>query len=288
MIVVSTAVMMLIIFATCAVLFALAERLMPLRAKPLFRRGFFADAAYVGIHYVLRVVINGTVAVAVAAAGRRMLPPGVIGVMSERPVWMQAIVLLVVLDIFFYVMHRLKHRWTWWWRLHETHHSSTDLDWLSTARFHPIEKVLDRVIYLLPLTVIGASDTAVLIWASVDAFFGMFIHANVTWRLGPLIYVFMGPEMHRWHHSLDRDHRDSNFGNNFSFLDWIFGTAYLSRDMPTEFGVDDPAYPVENLARQFTYAFRRRTPAPPQAIDAAIGLREQPAAAARPVHAPES
>ncbi|MEO6222465.1 MAG: sterol desaturase family protein, partial [Vicinamibacterales bacterium] len=79
------------------------------------------------------------------------------------------------------------------------------------------------------------------------------------WRIGPLIYVFMGPEMHRWHHSLDVEHRDRNFGNNFSFMYWIFGTAYLSREMPTTFGVDDPEYPVENLRRQFTYAFRRRT-----------------------------
>jgi sterol desaturase/sphingolipid hydroxylase (fatty acid hydroxylase superfamily) len=258
--------MMLIAFATCALLFVLAERLVPLREQPLIRRGFFADAAYVVIHYVLRVVINGTVAVAVVAAGERIFPRGLIGVMRDRPMWMQAVVLLLVLDVVFYVTHRLKHRWTWWWRLHETHHSSVDLDWLSTARFHPLEKILDRVIYLLPLTVIGASDTALVIWASVDAFFGMFIHANVTWRLGPLIYVFMGPEMHRWHHSLDHERRDSNFGNNFSFLDWIFGTAYLSRELPTEFGVDDPAYPVGDLVRQFTYAFRRPTPADEPAV----------------------
>jgi sterol desaturase/sphingolipid hydroxylase (fatty acid hydroxylase superfamily) len=249
--------MMLFIFATCAVVFAVAERLMPLHPQPLLRRGFFADVAYVVIHYLMRVVVNGTVAVLVVEASRRVFP-NYVGVMSQRPLWLQTIVLLVVVDIFFYVMHRLKHRWTWWWRLHETHHSSTDLDWLSTARFHPLEKVLDRIIYLLPLTVIGPSDSAVLIWASVDAFFGMFIHANVTWRIGPLIYIFMGPEMHRWHHSLDVEHRDSNFGNNFSFMDWIFGTAYLSPEMPTTFGVDDPAYPVENLRKQFTYAFRRK------------------------------
>ena len=251
--------MMLVIFASCAVVFAVAERLIPLRPQPLFRRGFFADAAYVVIHYVLRVVVNGTVAVFVAEAGRRLLPGNLIGVMTDRPIWLQAIVLLVVLDIFFYVMHRLKHRWGWWWRLHETHHSSTDLDWLSTARFHPLEKVLDRLIYLLPLTIIGPSDGAILIWASVDAFFGMFIHANITWRIGPLIYIFMGPEMHRWHHSLDKEHRDSNFGNNFSFMDWIFGTAFLSKELPTTFGVDDTAYPVEDIRKQFTYAFRRKS-----------------------------
>jgi sterol desaturase/sphingolipid hydroxylase (fatty acid hydroxylase superfamily) len=92
----------------------------------------------------------------------------------------------------------------------------------------------------------------------VDGFFGMFIHANVRWRLGPLIYVLMGPEMHRWHHSRDRERRQHNFGNNFSIFDWLFGTGYVSREMPTTFGVDDAGYPVESLPAQFWYAFRRR------------------------------
>ena len=38
-----------------------------------------------------------------------------------------------------------------------------------------------------------------MIWSGVDVFFGILNHANVRIRLGPLIYVFVGPEMHRWH-----------------------------------------------------------------------------------------
>jgi hypothetical protein len=36
----------------------------------------------------------------------------------------------------------------------------------------------------------------------------------------------------------------------------IFGTAYLTEDEPTSFGVDDPEYPLGNIAAQFAYAFR--------------------------------
>jgi sterol desaturase/sphingolipid hydroxylase (fatty acid hydroxylase superfamily) len=140
--------------------------------------------------------------------------------------------------------------------LHETHHSSVELDFLSSVRFHPFEKLLDRTIYLIPLLVLGVSDGAILIWASVDALFGMLIHANLRWRLGPLIYVFMGPELHRWHHARDAAGRRRNFGNNLSVFDWLCGTAFLSDAEPREFGVDDPAYPVSGLAAQFLYAFR--------------------------------
>jgi sterol desaturase/sphingolipid hydroxylase (fatty acid hydroxylase superfamily) len=165
--------MMLVVFAAIAVLFAAAERVTPIRPQPLFRRGCVADAAYVAIHYVLRIGINGTVALALAELGRRALPSWAVGTLRDHPVWVQALVLLLVLDFLFYVMHRLKHRWAWWWRLHETHHSSVELDWLAAARFHPLEKIIDRTVFLLPLTAIGTSETALLIWAAVDAFFGM-------------------------------------------------------------------------------------------------------------------
>ena len=39
----------------------------------------------------------------------------------------------MAIDFCFYWMHRAKHQWAWWWRLHETHHSSRDLDWFSFA-----------------------------------------------------------------------------------------------------------------------------------------------------------
>jgi sterol desaturase/sphingolipid hydroxylase (fatty acid hydroxylase superfamily) len=62
--------------------------------------------------------------------------------------------------------------------------------------------------------------------------------------------------MHRWYHATDRVRRDTNYGNNYSMFDWLFGTAYLSKELPTAFGVDDPTYPVGNLVKQFVYAFR--------------------------------
>lgn len=263
---------MLVLFACLASVFLVAERLWPARSQALLRRGFFTDVLYVPIHFLMRVIINGTVAVLLAGWARENLPAGTTAVLASSPLWVQVLVLLVVLDFFFYVMHRLKHQWTWWWRLHETHHSSQDLDWLSTVRFHPLEKVLDRVIYLLPLLLLGVSDDALLIWAGVDAFSGMLIHSNLDIRLGPLVYLVNSPEMHRWHHAREGAWQQVNFGNNFSIFDWMFGTAYLAPTTPDDYGVDDPAYPEGNLWRQFLYAFRPlslASPTSPMAGDAA-------------------
>jgi sterol desaturase/sphingolipid hydroxylase (fatty acid hydroxylase superfamily) len=247
---------MLTIFTGLATVFFLAERVIPARTQPVFRRGFLTDFLYVPIHYFLRVIINGTLAVLLVNWAGRTFSPGTVAVLAAKPLWIQVLALLLTLDFFFYVMHRLKHRWRWWWRLHETHHSSLDLDWLSTVRFHPLEKVLDRLIYLLPLLVLGVSDEALVVWAAVDAGWGMLIHSNLNIRLGPLIYLFNGPELHRWHHAPESAHQRCNFSNNFSVFDWVFGTAYLVRDTPVRFGIEDAAYPEGNIWRQFLYAFR--------------------------------
>ena len=248
---------MLAAYAVIASLAILAEFLMPARKQPFFRRGLFTDGLYVVINIGLRIVFTNTIAVAFTRIATDVFPDWVpVATLSDQPLWLQAIAVILVLDFFFYWMHRAKHRWDWWWRLHETHHSSQDLNWFSSVRFHPLEKILDRCIYLFPLLFLGVSEEALLILAIVDAGIASFSHANVRLRLGPLIYVFVGPEMHRWHHESSREGQESNFGNNLSIFDWIFGTARLRTAEPEEFGIADPAYPEGNLLKQFVYAFR--------------------------------
>lgn len=248
---------MLLVFGAIAGFFFVGERLFPRRAQLVLRPGLVADACYVPVHYLLRVAIS-FVAAGALAEGADHLVPGRRPLLEGLPLWQQAIVVLVVLDFFFYVMHRLKHAWPWWWRLHETHHSSTQLDFLASARFHPLEKILDRLIFLLPLTVLGPSDGALLVWSSVDVFLGMLNHANVRWRLGPLAYVLVTPDLHRRHHARDAIAGDCNFGNNFSIFDWLFGTAQLVPEDPPAFGVEARDYPQTNLLAQLRFAFRSR------------------------------
>jgi sterol desaturase/sphingolipid hydroxylase (fatty acid hydroxylase superfamily) len=248
----------LLLFLTIGGFFFLAERLIPRNpGQPLFRPGFVTDALYVPLHYLMRVVVSFVAADLLTEIGRTAMP-GAVSILGGRPVWLQAIVVVVVLDFFFYVMHRAKHRWHWWWRLHETHHSSERMDFLASVRFHPLEKLLDRLVFLLPLTVLGADEPALLIWSGIDVFFGMMNHSNTRIHLGPLHYVFVGPEMHLWHHARDPRVGECNFGNNLSIFDWIFGTARLPDGVPDDYGVEVPVYPHDNIVKQFVFAFRPR------------------------------
>jgi sterol desaturase/sphingolipid hydroxylase (fatty acid hydroxylase superfamily) len=265
---------MLLVFGAIAGFFFVGERLFPRRPQSLLRPGIVADIWYVPLHYLLRVAISFVAADGLASAADRVVP-GRRPLLEGLPAWQQAIAVLVVLDLLFYGMHRLKHLWPWWWRLHETHHSSTELDFLASARFHPLEKILDRLVFLLPLTVLGPSDGALLAWSSVDVFLGMLNHANVRWRLGPLAYVLVTPELHRRHHARDAVTGDCNFGNNFSIFDWLFGTARLVPEDPPAFGIEAHDYPQRSLLGQFTFAFRPG----PRRVDA-LPVATPPAGAA--------
>jgi len=248
--------LLLYIFAAIAAVALVLERVIPVRPQPFLRRGLVTDGVYVVVNIILRVAFTGSIAIVIEDAGRGVVPAQVVAVLRDDPLWLQAIAVVVVLDLFFYWMHRAKHRFDWWWRLHEAHHSSRDLDWFSSVRVHPLEKILDRSIYLAPLLFLGVSNQALLILASLDAVVATISHANVRLRFGSLSYVFVGPEMHRLHHARASTAQRCNFGNNLSIFDWLFGTAVLPETIPEDFGLDDEAYPEGNIVRQFFYAFR--------------------------------
>ena len=127
---------MLLAYSIFALIAIAAEFLRPARRQPFFRPGLFTDGIYVVLSIGVRIVFTNTIAREFTRLGSEHLPGWVpVAVLANQPVWLQAVIVIVVLDFFFYWMHRAKHRWNWLWRLHETHHSSRDLDeTLSVAR----------------------------------------------------------------------------------------------------------------------------------------------------------
>ena len=63
------------------------------------------------------------------------------------------------------------------------------------------------------------------------------------------------PEWHHWHHAIDDDARDKNFG--LPVVDKIFGTAYLPKGQrPVGFGTRSPV-PADGYLRHLAYPFTR-------------------------------
>jgi sterol desaturase/sphingolipid hydroxylase (fatty acid hydroxylase superfamily) len=137
------------------------------------------------------------------------------------------LVTIIALDVIIYWQHRLMHVNGLLWRAHRVHHSDIALDATSALRFHPLEVVLSMAVKISAILALGAPPGAVLLFEILLNGFALLTHANLTLpaRIDRLVrVVLVTPEMHRIHHSLLRDERDSNFGFHLSIWDRLFGS----------------------------------------------------------------
>ena len=261
----STFAGIMIAFIVLSIVFGLIEAFRSRsRRQPIFRRGYLTDVVYwLFTPVVTRSVV--TVCVAIAAlpiafliygrVDRDMLLAGY-GPLSRLPLWEQAILILLVSDFIGYWMHRLFHGRRLW-LFHAVHHSSTDLDWLSSVRVHPVNDVLMRIASTLPLLLFGFKVTAVASILPFLTLFAILLHANLDWDFGPFRYLIASPCFHRWHHTDEREARDKNFAGLFPIYDVMFGTFYMPRNRSPEiFGTATPV--PAGLLGQLVFPFRRQ------------------------------
>ncbi len=153
---------------------------------------------------------------------------------------------MIVGEVGFYWGHRLSHQWPVLWRFHAVHHSAEHMNFLVNMRAHPIDLVFTRMcglvlLYASGLTaVVGPHPTLVpALVLFIGSMWSFLIHANVRWRLGPLEEIISTPAFHHWHHSRN-DHIDRNFSSMVPFIDRVFGTFYLPKHWPAEYGTETP------------------------------------------------
>jgi sterol desaturase/sphingolipid hydroxylase (fatty acid hydroxylase superfamily) len=146
------------------------------------------------------------------------------------PVWLQVLVIILVVSFARYWVHRLQHSVPFLWELHSYHHRVTDIQASNTYVSHPIDFALRNVLIFLLLGIIGFSPLALLIAVPATNISGTFSHCGGDVKGGLLNYMFVTPEVHRWHHSAKVPEGygySCNYGVEFSFWDIIFKTFYL-------------------------------------------------------------
>ena len=145
----------------------------------------------------------------------------------DWPVVVEMAVGVVFLDLMIYLQHVVLHMIPFFWRFHRVHHSDLDLDVSSGFRFHPLE-ILGSMIYKLGLVAaLGPSVMTVVVFEAVLSSMAQFTHSNIKLPLGldrALRWLFVTPDMHRIHHSVERNETNSNYGFNLSIWDRMLGT----------------------------------------------------------------
>lgn len=176
------------------------------------------------------------------------------GQIGEWPAWFQAIMFILISDFIGYWSHTIFHG-EQLWRFHSVHHSSTELNWLSAVRVHPINDILGRLIHAIPVLLLGFSVKTLAIYLPFTTFYAIMLHASVSWSFGPLKWVIASPTFHRWHHSSDIDAQDKNFAGLFPIWDLLFGTFYMPVGrQPEKFGISDNKIPATFFG-QLIYPF---------------------------------
>lgn len=166
---------------------------------------------------------------------------------SSWPLIVQLVWALVIGEFFMYWVHRLAHEWDFLWRFHAVHHSASRLYFLNAARFHPVDLAISNFAPFIPLVALGAGAEVIALFAYTAAVHGIFQHANLPMKLGPLNWFFAMAELHRWHHSTVLDEANANYGQNLIVWDIVFGTRILpeGREPPEKIGITGmPNFPM--------------------------------------------
>ncbi|GMU78178.1 MAG: hypothetical protein AMXMBFR46_09730 [Acidimicrobiia bacterium] len=240
------------VFLALVVLFAVfapLERLLALRRQRVLRRGLLTDLTHLLVNTPL-VSLLMVPAVVLAALPLLWLRP--LDLEGLLPAAVSVPLAVVVVLVGQYWGHRLAHEVPFLWRFHRVHHSIEQMDWVASARLHPLDQVFTQTIAVVPLVLLGYSAVSLVAVNVGLVLLALFQHANVRVRFPGLRWVINTPEWHHWHHAVDV--RNKNFG--LPLVDLCFGTAYLPHDRrAARFGLDGPAPPesyLRHLAAPFT------------------------------------
>ena len=178
------------------------------------------------------------------------------------PGWAQLIFGILLLDLIAqYGIHFLLHRVKWMWRLHMVHHSDTHVDATTGFRHHPGDVVFRNLATLFAVMLFGIPLACYLTYRLITIFFAYLTHSNIQLPdqlEQKLSYLFITPNLHKFHHHHERPWTDSNYGNIFSVWDRLFGTLVQGNLENIRYGVDVlPDERDEDLAYQFILPFDR-------------------------------
>jgi sterol desaturase/sphingolipid hydroxylase (fatty acid hydroxylase superfamily) len=223
-------------FLFLILVFVPMERVFPAKAgQKFFRPEWVLDACYFLGQYLLWSTLVLWAMYYFKRYMGSVLPAGFQATVKNLPFLIQALIVLLLSDLLIYWGHRLQHQVDFLWRFHKVHHSAEHLDWLAAHREHPFDSLYTIGLVNLPAFLLGFPLASI---AGIIAFRGIwaiYIHSNVRLPIGPLRILIGAPELHHWHHDLDR--RAGNYANVSPLMDVIFGTYVCPDKEPERFGI---------------------------------------------------
>ncbi|WP_153796019.1 sterol desaturase family protein [Foetidibacter luteolus] len=214
------------------------EKVFPAKkGQKIFRRHWVLDLCYLLGQYLLWSGLVLWVLNYFSFWMDGLVPAKFRALVKSQPVWLQAVEVLFFSDLLIYWGHRLQHKVDFLWRFHKVHHSSEHLDWLAAHREHPLDSIYTIGLINLPAFVMGFQLEALAAIVAFRGIWDIYIHSNVRLPIGPLKMLIGSPELHHWHHDIERD--AGNYANISPIMDKLFGTYVCPPQEPEQYGIKE-------------------------------------------------
>ncbi|MGY1984086.1 sterol desaturase family protein [Nocardia gipuzkoensis] len=177
----------------------------------------------------LTSVLMGLVSVVINVAARAGVLFVYAAIYVHAPVkfdtnsWLTWLLAFVVVDLVWYIYHRMSHEVRILWAAHQAHHNSRYLNYFTALRqkWNPWFELF----LWLPLPLLGLPVWVVFTTFSFNLIFQFFLHTERIDRLPRWVeFVFNTPSHHRVHHGSDPDYLNKNYGGILIIWDRMFGS----------------------------------------------------------------
>ena len=227
------------------------EYLFPCKpSQPLISKGFLQDAVWFAAAAPTKILVLGVASDVLRGLYDRHLAFLTITQADAWPRALQVVAALTVTEFLFWISHFVRHKVLTLWFFHAVHHSQKELNAFTEDRSHFMDRLASSLVMFIPFYIFEVPSLyAVAVVGLYVSIHSRFVHANAKINLGWLGWVVASPQFHRVHHSSDPAHADKNFAGILSMFDYLFGTAYPSRDVYPETGIYDAQFPTEDKTR---------------------------------------
>ena len=146
--------------------------------------------------------------------------------------WYNWVLVIVLVDLVGYAVHRSSHRIRILWAGHQAHHNSQTFNFSTALRqkWNPWGDLL----FWIALPLLGIPPWMIFSAWSVNLIYQFFVHTERVGRLPrPIEFVFNTPSHHRVHHASDAEYLDKNYGGILIVWDRLLGTFAAEQHRPT-------------------------------------------------------
>ncbi len=163
------------------------------------------------------------------------------------------LLLFILLEFFYYWLHRAGHRVRWFWNNHSVHHTPNELNLGASLRIGAFGRAIGVSIFLLPMVWLGFDLRLLASALTLNLLYQFWLHATWIPKLGWLEGWLNTPSAHRVHHAANLEYLDGNYGGVLLVFDRLFGTYIPERDdLPCRYGLVKPMTSYNPLVVEFS------------------------------------